>query len=128
MTREQAAIVARTIAGVTDDLDGMRFNTAISKLMEFTNKFTAMDVRPKDAMEAFVLLLAPMAPHAAEEMWEVLGHAETLAYHPWPTFDPALLKDETIEVPVQINGKVRGRIVVAVRRRRGGPGSRREGR
>ena len=145
MTREQASIVARTVAGVTDDLDGMRFNTAISKLMEFTNKFTGMDVRPKAAMEAFVLLLAPMAPHVAEEMWEVLGHGETLAFHPWPVvgppaqpvpnikhiqmsgsltvsgsadvqgirFDSSLLKDETIEVPVQINGKVRGRIVIA---------------
>ncbi len=112
MTRDQAAIVARTVAGVTDDLDGMRFNTAISKLMEFTNAFTGMETRPRAAMEAFVLLLAPMAPHAAEEMWEVLGHTETLTYHPWPTFDPSLLKDETIEVPVQVNGKVRARVVV----------------
>ena len=109
--REQAAILARTVAGVSDDLDAMRFNTAISKLMEFTNKFTSMEVRPRAAMEAFTLLLAPMAPHVAEEMWEVLGHAETLAYHPWPAFDETLLKDETIEVPVQVNGKVRGRIV-----------------
>ncbi len=112
MTREQASLVARTIAGVTDDLDGMRFNTAISKLMEFTNAFTGMDVRPRAAMEAFVLLLAPMAPHAAEEMWEILGHSETIAYHPWPNYDPTLLKDETIDVPVQINGKLRARITV----------------
>ena len=72
-----------------------------------------MEVRPRAAMEAFVLLLAPMAPHAAEEMWEILGHSETLAYHPWPSFDPALLKDETIDVPVQINGKLRARVTVA---------------
>ncbi len=112
MSREQASIIAKTIAGVTDDLDGMRFNTAISKLMEYTNKFTAMDVRPKAAMESFVLLLAPMAPHAAEEMWEILGHNETLVYHPWPSFDPALLKDDHIEVPVQVNGKLRALITV----------------
>ena len=67
----------------------MRFNTAISKLMEFTNTFTTLDVRPKAALETFVLLLAPFAPHVAEELWQVLGHRETLAYAPWPTFDPA---------------------------------------
>jgi leucyl-tRNA synthetase len=80
--------------------------------MEFTNFFTAQEVRPKAAMETFALLLAPFAPHAAEELWEVLGHRETLAYHPWPTFDQALLKNEEIEIPVQVNGKVRGRVVV----------------
>ena len=90
----------------------MRFNTAISRLMEFTNAFTGMDVRPRSAMETFALLLAPMAPHLAEELWQVLGHDETLAYEPWPTFDPALLKDDEIEIPVQINGKLRGRVVV----------------
>jgi leucyl-tRNA synthetase len=63
-------------------------------------------------MEAFVLLLAPMAPHVAEELWQILGHAESLAYAPWPTYDPALLRDEEIVVPVQVNGKVRGRVVV----------------
>ena len=90
----------------------MRFNTAISRLMEFTNAFTAQEVRPKSAMETFTLLLAPMAPHVAEELWQILGHDETLAYEPWPTYDPALLKDEEIEVPVQVNGKLRGRVVV----------------
>ena len=60
--------------------------------MEFTNAFTGHDVRPKAAMETFTLLLAPMAPHLAEELWELLGHEETLAYAPWPTFDPELLK------------------------------------
>ncbi len=63
-------------------------------------------------METFTLLLAPMAPHLAEELWEILGHDQTLAYAPWPTFDPALLKDDEIEVPVQINGKLRARISV----------------
>src|SRR5262249_32525460 len=108
----QAKIIARTVAAVTDDIEAMRFNTAISRLMEFTNAFTSQEVRPRAAMETFTLLLSPMAPHIAEELWQILGHGETLAYEPWPTYDPALLKDEEIEVPVQVNGKLRGRVTV----------------
>ncbi len=112
LSPDQAKLVARTVAAVSDDLDGHRFNTAISRLMEFTNAFTGQEVRPKAAMETFTLLLAPMAPHVAEELWEILGHTETLAYEAWPSFDPALLKDDEVEVPVQINGKLRSRVVV----------------
>jgi leucyl-tRNA synthetase len=112
-TLDQAKLVARTIAAVTDDLEAMRFNTAISRLMEFVNAFTGQDVRPRSAMETFTLLLAPMAPHLAEELWELLGHASSLAYAPWPTFDPALLKDDQLEVPVQINGKLKTRVSVS---------------
>ncbi len=111
-SREQAKIIARTVAAVTDDLEAMRFNTAISRLMEFTNAFTGHDVRPRAAMETFTLLLAPMAPHLAEELWEVLGHGGTLAYAPWPSFDPELLRDDETVIPVQINGKLRVRVVV----------------
>jgi leucyl-tRNA synthetase len=111
-TPEQAKVVARTVAGVTEDIEAMRFNTAISKLMEFVNAFTGQEVRPRSAMETFTLLLAPLAPHLGEELWQVLGHTDTLAYHPWPTFDPALLRDEEVEIPVQVNGKVRSRLVV----------------
>ena len=109
---EQAKLIARTVAAVTDDLEALRFNTAISRLMEFVNAFTSAEVRPRSAMETFTLLLAPLAPHAAEELWQILGHDQTLAYEPWPTYDPALLKDEEIEIPVQVNGKLRGRVVV----------------
>jgi leucyl-tRNA synthetase len=109
---EQAKLVARTVAAVTEDIEHLRFNTAISRLMEFVNAFTAADVRPQSAMETFVLLLAPLAPHIAEELWEALGHRQTLAYEPWPTADPALLVDDQVEIPVQINGKLRGRVVV----------------
>ena len=116
---DQAKVVARTIAAVTDDLEAYRFNTAISRLMEFVNFFTSQDVRPTSAMESFALLLAPMAPHMAEEIWSLLGHEKTLAFEPWPEFDPALLKDDEVEVPVQINGKLRGRVVVAAEA--GGP-------
>jgi leucyl-tRNA synthetase len=111
-TLEQAKITARTVAAVTDDLESMRFNTAISRLMEFVNAFTAADVRPRSAMETFTLLLSPMAPHAAEELWQILGHEHTLAFEPWPTYEPALLRHDQVEVPVQVNGKLRGRVLV----------------
>ena len=109
---EQAKVVTKTVAAVTADLDHYRFNTAISRLMEFVNFFTGQEVRPRAAMETFTLLLAPMAPHLAEELWELLGHPSTLAYEPWPDFDPELLKDDETEVPVQINGKLRARVQV----------------
>ncbi len=112
MTPEQAKLVARTVAGVGDDFEGMRFNTAISKLMEFVNFFTGQVVRPKGAMETFALMLAPMAPHLAEELWEVLGHRDTLAYEPWPGYDADLLKDDEIEIPVQVNGRLKAKILV----------------
>jgi leucyl-tRNA synthetase len=102
----------RTIQRVTEDLDGMRFNTAIAAMMEFTNHLTPLTVRPRAVLEPFVLLVAPFAPHLAEELWHVLGHPETLAYEPWPKFDAALTKTDEIEVPVQINGKVRLRLTV----------------
>jgi len=102
----------RTIQRVTEDLDGMRFNTAIAAMMEYTNHLTPLSLRPRSVLEPFVLLLSPFAPHLAEELWHVLGHRETLAYEPWPPFDPALTKADEIEVPVQINGKVRLRITV----------------
>jgi leucyl-tRNA synthetase len=111
-SNEQAKLIARTVAAVTDDFEALRFNTAISRLMEFVNAFTAMSVRPRTAMETFTLLLAPLAPHTAEELWQILGHDQTLAYEPWPVYDPALLKDDEVEVPVQVNGKLRGRVVV----------------
>jgi len=69
-------------------------------------------VRPRSVMERFVLLLSPFAPHMAEELWQALGHAESLAYEPWPAFDPALTREDTVEVAVQIKGKVRSKIVV----------------
>jgi leucyl-tRNA synthetase len=112
LTTEQSKLVARTVAAVTDDFDRMSFNTAISRLMEFTNAFTSLEVRPRSGLETFTKLLAPLAPHAAEELWQALGHPESLAYESWPTYEPALLKDNEIEVPVQINGKLRGRVTV----------------
>jgi leucyl-tRNA synthetase len=102
----------QTIQKVTEDLEGMRFNTAIAAMMEFTNHLTKLEVRPRLVLEPFVLLLAPFAPHLAEELWHALGHGGTLAYEPWPKFDPNLTKVDKIEVPVQINGKLRARLQV----------------
>jgi leucyl-tRNA synthetase len=112
MTHEQSKVVARTISSVTDDYESLRYNTAISRLMEFVNFFTSQEARPAKAMETFTLLLAPMAPHIAEELWHILGKTKTLAYEPWPAFDPALLVEDQLEIPVQVNGKLRGRVVV----------------
>jgi leucyl-tRNA synthetase len=102
----------QAIKKVTDDLDNMSFNTAISAMMEFTNHLTPLTVRPKSGLKTFMLLLAPFAPHIAEELWQALGGQATLAYEAWPSYDAALLKADTIEVPIQINGKLRGKIIV----------------
>ncbi len=101
-----------TIQKVTDDLEGMRFNTAIAAMMEFTNHLTGQTVRPRSVLRTFVLLLSPFAPHIAEELWGTLGNTGTLAYEPWPAYDSALIKADEIEVPVQINGKLRGKVTV----------------
>src|SRR5262245_25324625 len=111
-TREQLPALHQTIAKVTEDIEAMRFNTAISALMELTNAAYKWPQVPRAAAETLVLLLAPLAPHLAEELWQRLGHNESLAYHAWPVADPALLKADVIEIPVQVNGKVRGKISV----------------
>jgi leucyl-tRNA synthetase len=112
-TDEQLRVLHKTIKAVTDDFESLRFNTAISRLMEFVNFFTGQPSRPRACIEPFVLLLAPLAPHIAEELWQVLGHSNTLAYDSWPRCDENYTREDTIELPVQINGKVRSRIVVA---------------
>jgi leucyl-tRNA synthetase len=105
----------RTIAGVSEDYAGLRNNTAAAKLIEYTNHLTKehRDAVPRAAVEPLVLMLAPLAPHLAEELWLRLGHATSLVHGPFPEADPAYLVEETVEYPVQVNGKVRGRVVVA---------------
>jgi leucyl-tRNA synthetase len=110
--RDTERLLHQTIQGVTEDLEGMRFNTAIAKMMEFTNHLTPLAVRPRAVLEPFVLLLSPFAPHLAEELWRALGHKETLAYEHWPAYDPALTRADEVEVAVQVNGKVRLRLMV----------------
>lgn len=102
----------KTIKKVTGDYDNMRFNTAISSLMIFTNHCYKVGHVSKETAQIFTLLLAPMAPHAAEEIWEILGHNKTLAYETWPKYSEELAKDDTITVAVQVNGKLRATLVV----------------
>src|SRR5207302_9594414 len=105
--KETRRILHQTVKRVTEDLDKMSFNTAIAAMMEFTNHLTPQTVRPRSVLKTFVLLLSPFAPHLGEELWHALGETDTLAYEPWPTYDEALLKADEVEVPVQINGKLR---------------------
>jgi len=109
---EESRWIHRTIAKVTEDIETMRFNTAISTLMELTNAAIKWERIPRSIAEQFTLLLAPLAPHLAEELWSRLGHAESLAYVAWPEHDPRHLIADTVVVPVQINGKVRAKIEV----------------
>ena len=112
-TPEQNRVLHKTILAVTNDIENLSFNTAIARMMEFVNFFGKEPVRPKSAIEAFVLLLSPFAPHIAEEFWLLLGHAETLAYERWPVGDAAHTNESTVEIPVQVNGKLRAKITVA---------------
>ena len=115
LTKDEAKTLNATIKKVDEDLASMNFNTAISAMMVFVNAFAGdgKDL-PREAAEKFVLCLAPFAPHLGEELWQFLGHADTLAYEPFPAFDPAALVENEIEVPVQVLGKLRGRVTVSV--------------
>ncbi|KQY28558.1 leucine--tRNA ligase [Nocardia sp. Root136] len=111
---ETLRLVHRTIAGVDDDLAALRDNTAGAKLIELTNHLTKNypTGAPRAAVEPLVLMLAPLAPHIAEELWERLGHNASLAHGPFPAADPALLVADSVEYPIQVKGKVRSRIQV----------------
>ena len=111
-TNEQLRALHQTIAKVTDDVEALRFNTAISALMELVNAAYKWPSVPRAIAEPFVLLLSPLAPHLAEELWQRLGYDESLAHRAWPVADPAYLRADVIEIPVQVNGKVRGKIQV----------------
>jgi leucyl-tRNA synthetase len=111
--KETTKLLHKTIKKVTEDIEDMKFNTAVSQMMIFTNHCIKVKSVTKETAEAFALILAPFAPHAGEEIWESLGHQETLTYATWPTYDPALAKDDLITMAVQINGKTRGTFQVA---------------
>ena len=117
-TPAQLKTLHACIKKVTEDLDGMRFNTAISAMMVFVNDAIAWETKPAAVLREFLILLAPFAPHLAEELWQIHSTPDSrpstasLPYSPWPTFNPALLVESEIEIPVQVNGKLRDVIKV----------------
>ena len=115
LTEDDLKALHRTIAGVCDDYEHLRDNTVAAKLIEYVNYLTKTypSGAPRDAVEPLVQMVSPLAPHIAEELWSVLGHTETITFEPFPEFDEQWLVDDTVEVPVQINGKVKARIDVA---------------
>jgi leucyl-tRNA synthetase len=114
-TEAQRRVLHALTKKVTDDIEAMSFNTAIAAMMAFLNEAGHWESRPKSLLNTFVLLLSPFAPHLGEELWQRLGHGTTLAYEPWPTYDPALLIPDTVEYAVQVNGKVRSRFTAALK-------------
>ncbi|MGO4952429.1 leucine--tRNA ligase [Paenibacillus sp. DRB1-1] len=103
----------KTLKKVTEDLDALRFNTAISQLMIFTNDAYKADLLPRAAMENFVQMLSPLAPHLAEELWQLLGHNDSITYAAWPAYDEAWTVDTEVEIVVQVNGKIVQRATIA---------------
>ncbi|MFM8551038.1 MAG: leucine--tRNA ligase [Nitrospiraceae bacterium] len=112
-TADQQRLLHQTIKKVTEDIEELRFNTAIAQMMVFTNDMTKLERRPRALLEPFLLLLAPFAPHLAEELWERLGRQPSISKQPWPVYDPALVVSERLEIPLQVNGKLRSKIEVA---------------
>jgi leucyl-tRNA synthetase len=112
MTADDEKILHQTIKKVTEDIETLRFNTAISQMMVFVNHYTAHTQTPKVAMKVFAQLLAPFAPHFAEEMWSALGEKNSLSYTEWPSYNPDLVKAEFVTVAVQVLGKLRGTLEV----------------
>ena len=115
LTEDDLKALHRTIAGVRDDYAHLRDNTVAAKLIEYVNYLTKTypSGAPRDAVEPLVQMVSPLAPHIAEELWSLLGHPETITFEPFPEFAEQWLTDDTVEVPVQINGKVKARIDVA---------------
>jgi leucyl-tRNA synthetase len=107
-------LLHQTIKKVGEDIEALRFNTAISQMMIFTNEMTKAQHRSRSVIEPFVLLLSPFAPHVAEELWDLLGHHPSVSQQPWPTFDPAMTVSERMTIPVQVNGRLRAKIDVPV--------------
>ena len=115
LTKDEARTLNATVKKVGEDIETMNFNTGISAMMVFVNAFAGDGKElPREAAEKFVLCLAPYAPHLGEELWQVLGHDRTLAYEPFPAFDPKALVEDEVEIPVQVLGKLRGRVKVPV--------------
>jgi leucyl-tRNA synthetase len=117
--RELRSLTHRTIKRVTEDIENFHFNTMIARLIEFTNELMKLRDQPvaktvawREAAETLTLLMAPSTPFVAEEMWSRLGNEFSVHQQPWPVFDEALAVVETVEIPVQVNGKVRDKITI----------------
>ncbi|WP_347549213.1 leucine--tRNA ligase [Pseudalkalibacillus hwajinpoensis] len=111
-TEEMERVYHETVKKVTEDMEGLRFNTAVSQMMVFVNEAYKQETVSVNLMEGLVKLLSPIAPHLAEELWQALGHEETLAYANWPMFDESKLTVDEVEIVVQINGKLRAKISI----------------
>jgi leucyl-tRNA synthetase len=111
-TDEQMRAAHRMLDKVTSDIESLSFNTAIAKMMEFVNFATPLQERPRDMLSLFVSVLSPFAPHLAEELWTILGNKSPVSLAPWPPVERRWLQDDTIEIPVQVQGKLRARITV----------------
>lgn len=112
-TLEDLKILHKTIKKIAEDIENFSFNTAISQMMIFVNEITPKQNRPRKILEPFVLVLSSFAPHIAEELWHKLGHSSTLAYEPYPEYDPKYLIEDTMTIVVQVNGKLRAEFSVA---------------
>ena len=114
LTKDQKRLLHATIKKVTEDTESLNFNTAISQMMIFLNEFSKLSTMPREAAEAYVLLLAPYAPHIAEEMWEILGNAAPVSLKDWPTYNEAFIKEDEVEVLIQVLGKPKARIMMPI--------------
>jgi leucyl-tRNA synthetase len=102
----------KTVKKVTEDVEELRFNTAIAQMMTFVNEAAKQTALPRNIAEGFLLLLSPFAPHIVEELWQRLGHNETLTYEPWPTYDEKLIQDDMVEIVIQVNGRLRDKLLI----------------
>ncbi len=110
---ELKRVLNQTIESVRGDMEGLRFNTAIARITELNNEITKSSIEtPREVAEVLAQLIAPLVPHIAEELWEMLGNDTSIVYSPFPVSDPAYLVTESIEIPIQINGKLKSRISV----------------
>ena len=110
---ETSRLLHKTIKKVTEDIEGLRFNTAVSTLMVLVNRFVEVSSVSLETAKTFARLLSPFAPHLAEEIWERAGERDLVCRADWPTFDPALVVDDVVEIGIQVNGKVRSRVSLA---------------
>ena len=110
MSAECEVLLHKSIEKISEDLDGMKFNTAVSQLMILSNNFETYEKLPISIYETFLKLLAPFVPHIAEELWQQLGHKNSIHLENWPEYNPRLIKEENFELIIQVNGKFRDKV------------------